>query len=395
MDPLSRVRVADWPQGAAAPLNLMVDDLADVFVELPGYRRREKDWGHLTDGPGSLWRFIECELLARVPGLKISFFVPVNRRPLVEPAPTGSYYGPIDARPQMREFLRGLDAHPRIELAYHGKDHFRGGGPARVQEWLGYTSVAEAVAETERGLEIFERAVGRRPVGGKYPGYASNEHSDESIAACGFRWWCRRFNRGRIQDADTPTEELAPRWFGGGDVLDLPSTLGGNLFPPWLCSEWIKWPKRWFQRRSLRAVGRAQVSRLVEAGLPLTVQEHTAPSRADGRRQGGNIQDDLSGLRFLLGECLRRPVWHAHPSEIADHLRLRLACTIEVDGAGGLRIRPPALDRLGELYLSVDEGVAALVAPDGRRYEAGTAHGRRVVALPVAAGDYRIEESGR
>lgn len=393
MDLLSRVAVARWPCGAASPLNLMIDDVADVHVELPGHSRREKDWGHLLDGPGSAWRFVQETLLAPFPELKISLYVPVNRRPLVEPAPPGSYYGAIDARPEMVEFLRRLDAHPRVELAYHGKDHFRGAGAARVQEWLGYGSVAEAVEETKRGLEIFERAVGRAPVGGKYPGYASNEHSDESIAACGFRWWCRRFNRSQIQSADTDPSELAPTWFADGAVLDLPTTMAGNLLPPLLRSEWTRWPKRLLQRRAMaRTLGR-QLAGLVGHGLPITVQEHVAPTRADGRRQRNNLQDDLSGLRRLLRAAQREAVWNAHPSEIADHLRFRERTVLEPDGAGGLRVRPPVADRLRELHLEVDAAVAALEEPGGRRHAALERNGRRTVALPAAPGDYRIVEN--
>lgn len=392
MELLTRVAVARWPFGAAAPLNLMIDDLADVFVELPGYRRREKDWGHLLDGRDSAWRFVEDNLLAAFPELKISLYIPVNRRPLVEPAPAGSSYNAIDARTEMVEFLRRLDAHPRVECAYHGKDHFHGTGAARRQEWLGYGSVAEAVAETRRGIEIFERVFKRAPIGGKYPGYSSNEHSDEAVAACGFRWWCRRFNRGRVQSVDTDPAGLVPAFFAGDKVLDLPTTLAGNLLPPWLRSEVHKWPKRLLQRRRLRVAGREQIRQLLEAGAPLTVQEHIAPSRADAKRQGVNLQDDLSGLRWMLREACAAPVWHAHPSEIADHWRLREDTRVEADGRNALRLRPPATDMLADLHLSVGTGVEALVDPAGTRHAAASMNGQRIVVVPAAAGDYQIVE---
>lgn len=393
MDPLTPLRVAAWPGGAAAPLNLMVDDLADVWIPAPGCRGRERDWGHLGRGPDSAWRFVERTLLEPFPDLRISLFIPVDRRPLAPP-PAGSRFHAIGERPEMREFLRALEAHPRVECCYHGKDHFRGEGSARDQEFRTYRSVEEALAETRRGLEIWDQVFTRPPVGGKYPGYASNEHSDEVVAAAGFRWWCRSFNRGTIQSTAAAAETLAPRGFAEGQVLDLPSNLAGNVLPPWLWREWPKWPKRLVQRSRMKEVAAAQILHLLEHRLPLTLQEHIAPSREDGRRQGVNLQDDRGALAWMLRKMAGHAVWHAHPTEIADHWRLREQVRLEL-AVGLLRLEVPAVDRLDRLELEVlDPRLKALRGRDGSVHTVrDTARGRFVaLPLPLSCDTHHLEE---
>jgi hypothetical protein len=391
MAELTAPRVAHWPDGARSPLNLMIDDLADVLIPLPGHRRREQDWGHLGRGPDSAWRFVEERILDAWPRLHVSLFIPVNRRPLVEPPP-GSRFAAIDSRPEMVDFLRALAAHPRLECAYHGKDHFLGAGAARRQEWLCHASVAAAVAETRAGLEIWGRVFGRPPLGGKYPGYAANEHGDASLETLGFRWWCRRFNRGPITSLAATAAELAPRWFAGGELLDLPSTMAGNVLPPLLHGEWLKRPKRLWQRRRLLPVLRRQIAQLLEAGLPITIQEHIAPSREDGQRQRNNIQDDLESLGEILALAERGALWHAHLSEIADHVRLRERTVLRLEN-GALHVDAPRADMLATLELELREPrIVAFVAPDGRRAAVRDTPRGRFCALPLAHRVFQVEE---
>jgi hypothetical protein len=393
MEVLSALRVARWPGGAAAPLNLMVDDLADVWIPAPGCRGRERDWGHRGLAPDSAWRFVERTLLVPFPELRISLFIPVNRQPLASP-PAGSRFHSIAQRPEMREFLRALEAHPRVECCYHGKDHFRGVGAARDQEFRTFSSVEEAVAETRRGLELWDHVFLRPPVGGKYPGYASNEHSDEAVAACGFRWWCPRFNRSQIQSTDTQRAELTPGWRANGGWLELPTNLAGNVLPPYMREEWSRWPLRWRQRLRLRSVWLRQCQHLEEAGLPLTIQEHIAPSREDGRRQRNNLQDDNSALVWLLWRLKDRSLWNAHPTEIADHWRLREGVHLH-EQEGILHLDAPPVDRLDHLELEVAEArLRALRGADGRVHPVrDTPRGRFVaLPLPLPCDTYHLEE---
>jgi hypothetical protein len=392
MDTVTRLRVAQWPGGAAAPLNLMIDDLADVFIPACGFHGAERDWGHLGRGPDSAWRFVEERLLTPFPELRISAFIPVNRQPWVEP-PAGSRFHPIDQRPEMVMFLRELAAHPRVECCYHGKDHFRGLGTARDQEFRTYATLEDAVAETQQGLEIWDRVFGVPPRGGKYPGYAFNETSDEAVAICGFRWWCRRFNRTQIQSSDTPAAELAPIWLRDGALLEMPSTLAGNVLPPLLRDEWIRWPKRLLQRRHMRHLVRRQWKQLCAFGHPLTIQEHIAPSREDGLRQRNNLQDDVSALSWMMKDLTGVPLWHAHLSEIADHLRLRRSTKLELVGTE-LSLRAPAVDLLKTIELEIlDPRLSVFHAPDNTRWPVRVSSQGRFCALPLTHHAFRVEES--
>lgn len=392
---MTRFRVAHWPNGADVPLNLMIDDLADVFVEHRGMSRREKDWGHLLDGPGSAWEFVERRIRSRWPELKISLFIPVNRRPVVEPAPPGSYYGPIDARPEMVDFLRRLDTDPGIECAYHGKDHFRELGGRSVQEWLSFETVEAAVDETQRGLEIFERVFGRKPLGGKFPGYASRDTSMDSILLSGFKWWCTRFNRGSIQTLDCNRKQLDCIMIADSDCVDMPSNMAGNVLPPYLAHEWMKWPRRWMQRTKMEQVVIKQIAQISQFGVPMTLQEHIAPSRSDGKRQGVNLQDDLRSLQFILAEACRNRIWNAHPSEIADHVLLRERVELFED-AQTLRVVVPATGLLKTLELELvpgSERVCALIDKEENHHPVRDTAVGRFCALPVSDGTYRIIEA--
>lgn len=391
---MTRLRVARWPNGAASPVNLMIDDLADVWLPARGCRGRECDWGFLGRGPDSAWRFVEERLLGRWPDLHISLYIPVNRRPLMEP-PAGSRFHPIDERPETREFLRALADHPRIECAYHGKDHFRDTPQGRLQEFQDQDSEEEAREGILRGLEHWNRVFDAPPIGGKYPGYQGTDATDRAVAKAGFRWWCRRFNRTRIQSTDSLPEELTLRWFTDERCLELPTTLAGNVLPPWLRSEWPRWPKRWWQRRRMETVLEMQVEQLLAAGLPITIQEHIAPSREDGKRQRNNLQDDGSALDWMLNLIHRHPVWHAHPSEIADHWRLRETLRLEVRGDGWIGIQAPPCDLLTHIELEIlDPRIAALATGDGPVPVRDTPGGR-CCSLHLGTQAFRIMERTR
>jgi hypothetical protein len=124
------------------------------------------------------------------------------------------------------------------------------------------------------------------------------------------------------------------------------------------------------------------------------LQEHIAPSRADGKRQGVNLQDDLSGLHIILGMAHRFCLWHAHPTEIADHLLLRKRTRLEIAG-GELLVDPPACALLEQIEIVIDGapgGVRALQDTAGQKYlPCDTADGS-VFVLPVKRAAYRIIE---
>jgi hypothetical protein len=107
-----------------------------------------------------------------------------------------------------------------------------------------------------------------------------------------------------------------------------------------------------------------------------------------------NLQDDRSALAWMLRQACGQPLWHAHPSEIADHWRLRERTRLHFV-AGTLRLEMPAVDRLDRLELEVrNPHLAALRGRDGQVHRVrDTARGRFVaLPLPLSCDTYHLEE---
>jgi hypothetical protein len=385
--PLARIEIARWPDGAAAPVCLMIDDLTDGWIDADGSGRplAGNDWGFSCAEHGSSFDRLRARILEPFPEVKTTFFVPVDRRADLDPPLHACVFHAADARPAFVEFLGKLAADPRFELAYHGKEHGRAGARAEdyVPEFAGYASVEAALENVARGKEIWRRVLGCDPEGGKYPAYAGGAVGDEAVSRAGFTWWCRSWDRGRHPVAAPGTFE--PTFFGDPPVVDVPSTLATP-----------RWPAGIVRRlcRSPRALA-AQIAALVAGGDPITVQEHIAWSRPDRRRQRPNVQDDEAELIRVFAALRRYPLWHATCGEIARYFEARsrteIACT-----ADGFEVRyrgraaaPPELslvhDAPGErLVLDGPRGRIALERATTRDGRSVTQH------APLPPGRYTL-----
>jgi hypothetical protein len=382
----------------------MVDDLTDGWIDAEGTGRPlgGNDWGAGCDAPGSAFAWLRDELMARFPELKVSFFVPVDRAVDVDPPHFPSRFEAIDRRPAFREFLQRLDADPRCELAYHGKEHGRGGARHAdyVPEFAGYRSVDEAVEGLERGKAIWRAVLGRDPEGGKFPAYEPGAVGDAAVERAGFLWWCRRWDRGAAA-GETPGS-FPPRFFGERGVVDLPSTLHGGLL--------TRPPLRSFRPRRLAGAGlqiwrsrsllQRQLAALLEGGDVVSVQEHITWSRPDRDRQTPNVFDDVPTLSRIYGALRGRPVWHATCGEIARYFEARERSTLR-PAPGGFELRyggrqaePVALSlvvrgRFGDAVRLRGPG-GELMAPVARRLADGAV---ATEALPLRSGSYALLEA--
>src|SRR5205085_234105 len=113
-------------------------------------------------------------------------------------------------------------------------------------------SVAAAVTQTRQGLEIFSRATGTTPLGGKYGGWDYNRFAEDAINECGFVWWCRDWTPRNISGR-VPDSYYEPQFFGPNLVVALPSTVHGQF-----------WDRR-------------QIDLLLARGQVIAVAEHIAP----------------------------------------------------------------------------------------------------------------------
>jgi hypothetical protein len=374
-----------WRNGAKSPVVLMIDDLTNAWHDRGGGTTWEEggDWGGGLGDPRGALAFLEAQLLASFPEARTTFFVVAGPISAYTHAQPFSYSQPLDATPQSANFFRSLTADERFELAYHGFNH---GSPGErtesfLQEWQGFASTETAVEQTKKGLEIFRRATGTIPTGGKYGGWDYNRFAEPAVDACGFLWWCRdwmpRDTTGRIDES-----YYEPQFFGRSSVVALPSTVHGYF-----------WDKR-------------QIDALLRAEQIISIEEHIAPVRPDGLVQTPNIVDDIAELRALYGHLRAKPVWHATCSEIATYVIAREQTCVHDVTLDGFRIRYTGRPERPALTLRIDCSAicdtrkphVTLVAPDGSQIDSAafsfdTHRFHHLVTIPVMDGDYLVRAS--
>jgi hypothetical protein len=314
--------------------------------------------------------------------VRTTFFVvagPISAYTQHEPF---SFAAPLDATEESRRFFAGLNADRRFELAYHGYNH---GTPGKrteefVQEWRGFSTPEKAAAQTHLGLEIFQRAVGSIPRGGKYGGWDYNEFADDIVGSVGFSWWCRdwmpRDVTGGVSD-----DYYDPQTFGReGQVVALPSTVHGHF-----------WDTR-------------QVDLLLVKRQIISIEEHIAAIRPDGRIQTPNIIDDIDELRRLYRLLRSKNVWHANCSDIASYVEARDRSLVYDVTREGFSIRYDGPQERPALTLSIDCSAICtpdkprivVSAPDGRAlapnsYRMDVDRFRHLVTIPVMSGRFHVQ----
>jgi hypothetical protein len=381
------VEKASWLRDACSPVMLSIDDLANAWHNRSGGSRWEHggDWGAGRWEADSVLRFIEDRLLRDYPEVKITFFTvagPISSYTRHQPF---SYSAPLDATDASSRFFRSLAEDGRFELAYHGFDHGTAGARTEDfrQEWLGFASVEAAVEQTRRGLDIFSRATGIVPRGGKWGGWEYNEFAEPALDHLGFLWWCRdwapRDTDGRVSDG-----YYEPQLFGSNRVIALPTTVHGRL-----------WDRR-------------QIDTLLARRQLIAIEEHIAPIRPDGLTQTPNIVDDLDDVKALLSYLRRKNVWYATGSEIADYLAAREHTHVHDVALDRFCLQYEGRAASPMLTLRIDSGALCgatessidLMLPDGTFVDRAAFHGaterhRHVVTVPVSTGQYIVRPRSR
>jgi len=337
--------LAAWPDDAVAPVCLMIDDLTDGWIDADGSGRAlgRNDWGAGLDLPGSSFHFLAQRILAGFPEVRTTFFVPVDRVEDVRPAARPTHFTAIDRRPEFVQFLRRLDADPRFECAYHGKEHGHPGPTAAsyVAEFDAFGSVPEALSALRAGEQIWKGVFGRKPGGGKYPAYARGAFGDTAVDLARYTYWCRRWDR-YVAEAGAPAA-FHPRFFGEHDVVDFPSTVhGGMLSLPPLSKITLRGLRWWI---GVRFLGRTWLNDEIDALIAqrgvVAIQEHITSSRPDGDVQTPNLYDDVETLRHLFRQLRKRRVWHATCAEIAAYWRSRELTTLRGRGSASFEVVRP------------------------------------------------------
>jgi hypothetical protein len=373
---------AHWLNDAGSPVVLMIDDLTNAWHnrQAAGSWEHGGDWGAGGHRSGSALQFLEDRLLREYPEVRATFFTvagPISAYTWHQPF---GYAAPMDADAESRKFFSDLAADPRFELAYHGYNHGTPGETSEtfLQEWRGFPSRAEAVAQTQRGLAIFANAIGSRPRGGKYGGWDYNEFADGAVDECGFLWWCRDWTPRDVARA-VADAYYEPQFFGRNMVVALPSTIHGHFWDP------------------------RQVDVLLAKRQIISIEEHIAPIRPDGRVQTPNIVDDIDDLRRLYQHLRGRSVWHANATDIASYVIARERSRIYDVTLDGFSVHYDGPCEQPSLTLRLDciavcnaaAPQIAIALPDGRQLDAAAIRFdplrfRHVATVPVMNGRYAV-----
>jgi hypothetical protein len=200
-----------------------------------------------------------------------------------------------------------------VEIAYHGWNHGfpRTGNQPYRYEFASFSCVEQGIKQTIRGLDLIEKVTGKRPAGGKSPGFKTNEIGWEVIRKCGFKWWADLSPAGR---------DIAPR------SIDLvPITVLGDAF------RFIASKPEGIMPSVSEAIGSIRrfqhsnrlIRRLLKSDSPIVIQEHSTYARDDGRRQRPNIFDDRRSLKRIFRMIDRENIWTSC-EEIGREYRISL-----------------------------------------------------------------------
>jgi hypothetical protein len=176
-----------------------------------------------------------------------------------------------------------------------------------------------------------------------------------------------------------PESYYEPQLFGSNLVVALPSTVHGHF-----------WERR-------------QIDELLAHGQVISIAEHIAPIRPDGRIQTPNIIDDMGELRRLFNYLSGKDIWYATGSEIASYVVAREHSLIYDVTDAGFSIRYD--ERLERPWLTLFIDSAAICQPELPRITVTLPTGavveessckfdntsyRHQVTLPVMNGRYQV-----
>jgi hypothetical protein len=318
-----------WPNDAEAPVLFFLDDLCNKWIDIngDGILNAENDWGYGGLSENGVYKYLENEILSVNPEIKVTFFVPVGKRvDIINNPKYKSHSYSIDYDQNSKNFFSHIHNRTHHELSYHGLTHGIPGRTAKdfVHEWAYYKSLEEAIITIQEGKEVFKNTTGVYPHGGKYCGYISNSFSDQSIDCLGFKWWCRYYNKG-IKTNYSPlftggdTNELTNfniKVFGEREVIDIPTTIPGNLFNKRKYRNPVKILKRRMNKKKELKTKLNEIDFLLSNNLIISIQEHISPSREDGRRQTPNLFDDVQSLKIIFNYLKKHNVWYCTASEL-------------------------------------------------------------------------------
>lgn len=403
----NRLNICKWKNNADSPIIFMIDDLANVWIDLNNNQRNDpgEDWGYFRNTENSSFRFLQTKILSNYKKLKVTFYVPVGvRSGVIKKSKYKVISTMINENKASIQFYRDIHSDQRFEIAYHGTTHGIASKNTSdfIQEWQTFKSLNEAKSTTSYGIEIMKKTIGEYPRGGKYPGCASNDFSDQSIDESGFLWWNRfsnyaNNNMGKSDkhnpwifgsDFD-PISNFDIKTFGKNNIIDIPTTVGGDKFTYIFKKDnrFVKGNVKKLLKSLLIKKGINDIDFLLRNKLIISIIEHIAPSRNDGTRQPPNIFDDIESL-FLMFDYLKdKNVWYCTGTELAEYYYLRTRTNV-IENENSFRIifnNEKNIDINQKLSLRIDN-CNSLKLPNSEIITSN----KNIFNIPILDGNYEL-----
>jgi len=309
---LNSITKAFWFRNKKSPVIFMIDDLANIYFHKHG-RYNEGDWGGLLNSNNSLYCYLRDTFVQKIPDLKFTFFLVTGKRE-IQSVGQYDFVSTCDSV-EFGTFLDCLsnDGH---EIAYHGNKHgVIDDKGCFIQEWSSFESIHEANSSIQQGLEYISSSSNVKISGGKYCGYEDGQFGHQSIVDSKFSWW---FDFWDSDITKRPYGELKD------GVFYLPSNIDCSVYS-FRLFQYLGQKK--YYRSVLRQIKdgviERKISQLLKIKGIISLQEHSSPTRTDGKTQYPNVFDDLHSINYLLKKLSQHDVWWATASEVADYSRNR------------------------------------------------------------------------
>jgi len=355
------ISIAKWKDNAQAPVVFMIDDLANVLMKKSNSSSLKigEDWGYAAQDKNSMWHFLTNNLLNKFPHIKTTFFLVTDVRVSMRIDEKHTYEASMDKDKKFIEFLKYLDGLEKVELSYHGTTHGKAGTTYEefLQEWETFSSLDEAVSQTNRGRELFKKVLGHYPTGGKYCGYKAGKFGDESIEKTGFKWWSYGEDYLKWDKDDENSNYTFDLSFNRG-VVNIPTTVDSSTLS-------LKIINKWYKRKYLKSlyfyfVRNKSIEKHLESLYNnqevISIYEHTSPYRTDNVIQYPNIVSNMDNLKYIFSILDKKDIWYATCDELADYYIDREKVELEIEGnTFKLKSREPLNNLLTLVFSNIKE----------------------------------------
>lgn len=401
-----KLEVSKWYNNSNSPVIFMIDDLANTWVDTNRNGKIDlgEDWGWAKFSENSSMKFLEENILSVDDKIKVTFFVPVGKRVgMLKGGRIKTISEAINFDKETKKFFRELSENDKYELAYHGTTHGIVSEKSSdfKQEWETYKTLDEAINTVKRGIDIYEDAIGKKPRGGKYCGYTSNEFSDKSIDCNGFLWWSRFCN---LQTSIVAGSEAFDKYVYGNDVnnitnfdikyfgenrvIDIPTTVNGgmnsSLYNNKLSN--IKGLVKTILRPYLKYKRLKYIDYLIDNNLIISVQEHISPARDDEKIQTPNIFTDKESLRDIFLHLKGKNIWYCTGSELASYVYYRDNIEFNFIDEYEFELNYDSLKEYEFMFITIKTVEKDIVTPSGKNISGDSEY----INLPIEKGIYKF-----